>query len=74
MSSADTGKSDESGARVLPTSDELQEALNVEVYDRVGEKQPLGDIIKGKRSVLIFTRHFCTPDALPLLAQAWIRY
>ncbi|KAL1653915.1 hypothetical protein SLS61_003700 [Didymella pomorum] len=39
---------------------EIQEALRVEVYDRVGDKRPLGDIIKGKRSVLIFTRHFCT--------------
>ncbi|KAF3050146.1 hypothetical protein E8E11_010019 [Didymella keratinophila] len=68
MSSADAGKSDESGACVLPTSNELQEALNVEVYDRVGEKQPLGDIIKGKRSVLIFTRHFWC-----LNCQAYVR-
>ncbi|KAJ4339366.1 hypothetical protein N0V87_003303 [Didymella glomerata] len=58
MSSADADKSDQPGARVLPSSDELQEALQVEVHDRVGEKRPLGDIIEGKRSVLIFTRHF----------------
>jgi hypothetical protein len=59
MSSADADKSDQPGARVLSSSDELQEALQVEVHDRVGEKRPLGDIIEGKRSVLIFTRHFC---------------
>jgi hypothetical protein len=49
------------GARVLPTSEELKEAFAVEVYDRVGAKKRLGDLIEGKRSILIFTRHFCEP-------------
>lgn len=73
MSSAGAGKSDESGARVLLSSEEIQEALRVEVYDRVGDKRPLGDIIKGKRSVLIFTRHFCTVEALRLLVHSDLR-
>ena len=41
------------------TSEELAEALKVELYDRTGQTETLGDLIKGKRSVLIFTRHFC---------------
>lgn len=69
MSSADAIKSDVLGARVLPTPDEVQEALKVEVFDRVGEQRPLGDIIEGKRSVLIFTRHFCMPKALHALSR-----
>lgn len=73
MSSPDAEKLDRSGARFLPNSDELQEALKVEVYDRVGEKRPLGDIIERKRSVLIFTRHFCMLEALnPLYKLGFI--
>jgi hypothetical protein len=49
------------GARDTPTSEELKEAFAVEVYDRVGAKKRLGDLIEGKRSILIFTRHFCEP-------------
>jgi hypothetical protein len=41
------------------TRDELSQALDVEVYDRTGKTELLGTLIKGKRSVLIFTRHFC---------------
>jgi hypothetical protein len=51
--------SDLAGARALPTLDELAGAFRIEVYDKIGERRPLGDLIKGKRSVLIFTRHFC---------------
>ncbi|KAF3031549.1 hypothetical protein E8E12_001673 [Didymella heteroderae] len=68
MSSADTKTADASGARILPTSDELRNAFNVEVYDRSGKKRPLRDIIDGKRSVLIFTRHFWC-----LNCQAYVR-
>lgn len=44
-----------------PTADELKAACATEVYDHVGNKIILGDLIQGKRSVLIFTRHFCKP-------------
>ncbi|KAF1931337.1 uncharacterized protein M421DRAFT_56769 [Didymella exigua CBS 183.55] len=58
MASQELNKQDASGARTPPTSNELQEAFGIEVYDRDGERRPLGDIIRGKRSILIFTRHF----------------
>ena len=51
---------DSVGARTLPTPDELAKALEIEVHDRTGAKTPLADLVKGKRSILIFTRHFCT--------------
>jgi hypothetical protein len=41
------------------TRDELSEAQKIEVYDREGKTQTLGELMKGKRSLLIFTRHFC---------------
>ena len=41
------------------TCDELSQALEVEVYDRAGKTETLGTLTKGKRSVLIFIRHFC---------------
>ncbi|KAF1353074.1 hypothetical protein EJ07DRAFT_134911 [Lizonia empirigonia] len=59
---------DQAGARALPTTDELAEALQIKVFDRVGAKVPLGDLINGKRSVLIFTRHFWC-----LNCQAYVR-
>ncbi|KAJ4381463.1 hypothetical protein N0V86_002822 [Didymella sp. IMI 355093] len=68
MSLTDANKADSSGARAPATSGELREASKVEIYDRVGEKRPLGDIIMGKRSVLIFTRHFWC-----LNCQAYVR-
>ncbi|KAF2621106.1 hypothetical protein BU25DRAFT_355094 [Macroventuria anomochaeta] len=55
-------------AQALPTSDELKEAFQVEVYDRAGDKKALGDLIQGKRLVLIFTRHFWC-----LNCQAYVR-
>jgi hypothetical protein len=41
------------------TPDELSQALKVDVYDREGKTKPLGDLIKGQRTALIFIRHFC---------------
>jgi hypothetical protein len=46
-------------ARTPLTHNELSQALEVEVYDHVGKTTKLQDLIKGKRSVLIFTRHYC---------------
>lgn len=43
----------------MPTLDELKVAYAVEVYDRTGNKQPLGALVEGKRTLLVFTRHFC---------------
>jgi hypothetical protein len=46
-------------AHAPPTPDELHEALDVTVYDREGKTHTLGALTKDKRSVLIFTRHYC---------------
>ena len=59
MTSAEGGKESSESARAPLTSDELKEAFKIEVYDRAGNKRALSDLIEGKRSVLIFTRHFC---------------
>lgn len=59
MSSTDASRPDSLGANALLTSDELNYACQIEVYDHTGNKVALGDLVKEKRSVLIFTRHFC---------------
>lgn len=41
------------------TADELAEALKVEVFDRDGKAATLEELVKGKRTALIFIRHFC---------------
>ena len=41
------------------TADELAQALKVEVYDREGKTKALCELTEGKRTILIFTRHFC---------------
>ena len=58
---ADTATTTRDGgdARTPPTPEELSEAVGVEVYDREGKTVALGDLVKGKRSILVFTRHFC---------------
>lgn len=43
--------------------EELAEALKIDVLDHTGKAFPLGGLVEGKRTVLIFTRHFCTPAA-----------
>jgi hypothetical protein len=52
------------------TRDELSQALEVEVYDRTGKTETLGTLIKGKRSVLIFVRHFCKSLSMKI-PTAW---
>jgi hypothetical protein len=48
-----------SDARTPATREELSRALDVEVYDREGKTKTLGDLVKGQRTLLVFTRHFC---------------
>ncbi|KAF2450776.1 hypothetical protein P171DRAFT_460299 [Karstenula rhodostoma CBS 690.94] len=62
------GSPDIADAYVVPTPDELREALSTKVYDREGKTHALGDLTKDKRSVLIFTRHFWC-----LNCQAYVR-
>jgi hypothetical protein len=62
MASSTTESSDASGARTLPTPDELSQAFAVEVYDRKGKTKTLGELVKGQKSVLVFIRHFCKFD------------
>jgi hypothetical protein len=59
MAAAQPAPSSSSDAFTPLTRDELSEAQKIEVYDREGKTQTLGELIKGKRSLLIFTRHFC---------------
>ena len=56
-STADTPDVD--SPRKLPTAEELSEALKIDVYDREGKTKALGDLVRGQRTVLVFTRHFC---------------
>lgn len=49
-----------SKAHAPPSPEELAEAFKIDVYDAEGKTHPLGDLVKGKRSILIFTRHYCT--------------
>lgn len=41
------------------TAEELVEALKIDVLDHKGRAFPLGELVAGKRTVLIFTRHYC---------------
>jgi hypothetical protein len=59
MAAAQPASSSSSDASTPLTRDELSEAQKIEVYDREGKTQTLGELMKGKRSLLIFTRHFC---------------
>jgi len=43
-----------------PSVDQLAEAYKVEVFDKDGSKHTFGDLVKDKKVVVIFIRHFCT--------------
>ncbi|KAI4947466.1 hypothetical protein J4E91_006820 [Alternaria rosae] len=58
MAAATTESADVTGPRKPPTAEELSEALKVDVYDREGKTKTLGELVKGQRTVLVFTRHF----------------
>lgn len=58
-SSHESSSTNTTNPRTPLTHDELSQALEVEVYDRTGKTETLGTLIKGKRSMLIFVRHFC---------------
>ncbi|KAI4914708.1 hypothetical protein J4E90_004740 [Alternaria incomplexa] len=68
MAAAAPESADVTGARKLPTAEELSEALKVDVYDREGKTKTLGELVKGQRTVLVFTRHFWC-----LNCQAYVR-
>jgi len=63
MTSSSHEPSTTTNPRTPLTRDELSQALEVEVYDRTGKTETLGTLIKGKRSALIFVRHFCKPPS-----------
>ncbi|OAL03204.1 hypothetical protein IQ06DRAFT_125291 [Phaeosphaeriaceae sp. SRC1lsM3a] len=50
------------------TPDELSQALKVDVYDQEGNTKALGELVAGKRTALIFIRHFWC-----LNCQAYVR-
>ncbi|KAI8942919.1 hypothetical protein NX059_000958 [Plenodomus lindquistii] len=51
-----------------PTAEELSQVLKVDVFDRDGAACSLGQLIEGKRTALIFIRHFGC-----LSCQAYVR-
>jgi hypothetical protein len=59
MASHPPKANDDVDARAPVSPEELSQALAVEVYDRAGKTIQLGELIKGKRTALIFVRHFC---------------
>jgi hypothetical protein len=52
------------------TADELSQALKVEVYDEDGKSKTLGELTKGRRTALAFTRHFCKCIRFQLIVYA----
>lgn len=72
MTSAEVQKPD---AQTPLTSDELSQALKIDVYDQDGKKTALGELVTGKRTGLVFIRHFwclncqayvkCMSEAMP---------
>lgn len=48
-----------SGAHTPLTHDELSQALRIDVYDQEGKTMALGELVAGKRTALVFIRHFC---------------
>jgi hypothetical protein len=59
MSSAPPAKNHQIDARAPVTPEEMSQALAVEVFDREGKTTTLGELVKGKRTALVFIRHFC---------------
>jgi len=59
MASTPSKANDTVDARAPVSPDELSQALAIEVYDREGKTIQLGELVKGKRTALIFIRHFC---------------
>jgi hypothetical protein len=47
------------GLDALPTPKDLEEARSHDVVDQDGKEVKLGDLIAGKKAVLIFVRHWC---------------
>ena len=57
--------SDDTHARAIPDEAVICQALGEEVVDKEGAVHKLGDLIDGKRTCLVFIRHFC--ESLSLL-------
>jgi hypothetical protein len=45
--------------QALPTPEVLASISKEEIYDSQGKKHALGELIAGKRTLLVFIRHFC---------------
>lgn len=44
----------------IPSSETISRITTEEVFDQDGQSDDLGSLIQGKRTCLIFIRHFCT--------------
>ena len=42
-----------------PSKDELEQALSAELLDKDGKQLTFGDLVRCRRVVVIFVRHFC---------------
>jgi hypothetical protein len=69
MSSPTPKQPAQSNASTLLTRHDLAPALEIDVFDRDGKAQKLGELTEGKRTVLVFIRHFCK---VPKLADGWV--
>jgi hypothetical protein len=46
--------------QALPTPEVLRTISQEAIYDKHGDQHTLGELIAGKRTLLVFIRHFCT--------------
>jgi predicted dithiol-disulfide oxidoreductase (DUF899 family) len=56
--------------QALPTPDVLASIDREEIYDKDGNKHVLGELIAGKRTLLVFIRHFCSSPSPPHAEEA----
>jgi hypothetical protein len=48
--------------QALPTTEVLQTISKEVIYDKNGNQHALGELMAGKRTLLVFIRHFCMPS------------
>ena len=51
-------------------SEQVKEALAVEIYDKDGHKHVIGDLVKGKKTAILFVRHFCERAMYTMMSKA----
>ena len=54
-------------------SEQVKEVLAVEIYDKDGHEHLLGDLVKGKKTAILFVRHFCERAMYVLICRKLMR-